>query len=116
MLINESCSACRAGAPLVTAEESESLLKQLAGWQVQERDGVKRLMKAYDFKNFAMALAFTNKVGEMAEEVQHHPDILTAWGKVELVWYTHKIGGLHKNDFICAAKGDLLFEESAENA
>mgnify|MGYP000280081359 CR=1 FL=1 len=108
MLINESCSACRAGAPLVTAEESESLLKQLAGWQVQERDGVKRLMKAYDFKNFAMALAFTNKVGALAEEHGHHPDILTEWGKVTVTWWSHKIKGLHQLDFVLALKTSEL--------
>jgi 4a-hydroxytetrahydrobiopterin dehydratase len=77
-----------------------------------EKDGIKRLERSFLFDDFAQALAFTNKVGQIAEEEGHHPDILTEWGRVTVSWWTHKIGGLHKNDFIMAAKTDnLVLEE-----
>ena len=107
-LVKEQCEACKVGAPKVTNEEMEELLLQVPGWEVIERDGVNMLHKEYAFKNFVSALSFTNRVGEMAESLQHHPDILTSWGKVSLTWYTHKIGGLHRNDFRCAARSDQL--------
>jgi 4a-hydroxytetrahydrobiopterin dehydratase len=66
------------------------------------------LERLYTFKNFKQALAFTNKVAQMAEEEFHHPSLLTEWGKVTVTWWTHAIGGLHRNDFICAAKTDQL--------
>jgi 4a-hydroxytetrahydrobiopterin dehydratase len=81
---------------------------QVHGWQVREVDGMKRLEKVFKFKNFAQALEFTNKVAAIAEEENHHPLIVTEWGRVTLQWWTHKIGGLHKNDFIMAAKSDEL--------
>ena len=79
-------------------------------WQVVEREGIKRLERVFRFPNFAQALAFTNRVGEQAEEEGHHPALLTEWGKVTVTWWTHKIGGLHRNDFIMAAKTDELSE------
>jgi 4a-hydroxytetrahydrobiopterin dehydratase len=75
-----------------------------------ERKGTKRLERTFKFENFAQALSFTNKVGEQAEEEGHHPALLTEWGKVTVTWWTHKIGGLHRNDFIMAAKTDELSE------
>jgi len=75
---------------------------------VVEKDGIKRLERSFDFEDFVGALAFTNNVGELAEREGHHPDILTEWGRVTVSWWTHKIGGLHKNDFIMAAKTDAL--------
>ncbi|MFW1677914.1 4a-hydroxytetrahydrobiopterin dehydratase [Pontibacter sp. JAM-7] len=110
MLTQEQCEACRTGAPKVTAQEATELLLQLPQWQICTQEGVSRLERTYTFRNFAEALAFTNQVGGLAEAEQHHPDILTAWGRVEVVWYTHKIGGLHRNDFICAARCDLLYK------
>jgi 4a-hydroxytetrahydrobiopterin dehydratase len=74
-----------------------------------ERDGVKRLERTFGFRNFAEALAFTDKVGERAEVEGHHPALLTEWGRVTVTWWTHKIGGLHQNDFIMAAKTDELY-------
>jgi 4a-hydroxytetrahydrobiopterin dehydratase len=99
-----SCVACRMGAPTVTPEEKSTLLAQLADWSVMEVDGVERLERAFTFASFADALAFTNAVGEVAEAEGHHPAILTEWGRVTVSWWTHKIGGLHRNDFIMAAK------------
>ena len=73
-----------------------------------EYDGVKRLERSYKFKDFAQALSWTNQVGQLAEAEGHHPALLTEWGKVSVTWWTHKIGGLHRNDFIMASKADAL--------
>jgi len=102
------CVACRAGEPTVTDSEIDMLLPQIPEWQVKEVDGVKRLERVFKFKNFAQALEFTNKVGAAAEAEDHHPLLITEWGRVTINWWTHKIGGLHKNDFIMAAKTDKI--------
>lgn len=103
------CEACRVGAPQVTEAEAAEYHKQVPDWIIVERDGIKRLERTYQFKNFVNALAFTNKVGEIAEQEGHHPAIVTEWGKVAVAWWTHKIRGLHRNDFIMAAKTDELY-------
>jgi 4a-hydroxytetrahydrobiopterin dehydratase len=103
------CVACRGGEPTLTDAEIENLLLHVHGWVMSEVNGMKRLSKTFKFKNFAQALEFTNKVGAAAEEEDHHPLIVTEWGKVSLQWWTHKIGGLHKNDFIMAAKSDEIY-------
>jgi len=92
----------------VTAEEIAELKPQIPEWDIVERDGIPRLERTYRFKNFAEALEFTNRVGALAEEEGHHPAILTEWGKVTVSWWTHKIKGLHRNDFIAAAKTDQI--------
>ncbi len=102
------CEACRAGAPTVTSEEAHELLGQVPDWTLIERDGIARLERSVDFPNFVEALAFTNAVGALAEEEGHHPALLTEWGKVTVTWWTHKIRGLHQNDFIMAAKTDAV--------
>jgi 4a-hydroxytetrahydrobiopterin dehydratase len=102
------CVACRAGEPNLTDAEIEDLLLHVHGWQVKEVDGVKRLEKAFKFKDFVQALEFTNKVGAAAEAEGHHPLIITEWGRVTVQWWTHVIKGLHRNDFIMAAKSDEL--------
>jgi 4a-hydroxytetrahydrobiopterin dehydratase len=104
------CVACRAGEPTVTDDEINMLHPQIPEWQVKEVEGMKRLERVFKFKNFAQALEFTNKVGAIAEEEDHHPLIITEYGRVTVDWWTHTIGGLHKNDFIMAAKTDELFE------
>jgi 4a-hydroxytetrahydrobiopterin dehydratase len=104
------CVACRAGEPTLTDAEIEDLLPHVHQWQVKEVDGMKRLEKVFKFKNFAQALEFTNKIGAIAEEEDHHPLIITEYGRVTVNWWTHVIKGLHKNDFIMAAKTDELFE------
>ena len=100
--------ACRAGEPTVTDSEIDMLLPQIPEWQIKEVDGIKRLERVFKLKNFAQALEFTNMVGAIAEEENHHPLIITEYGKVTINWWTHKIGGLHKNDFIMAAKTDKI--------
>jgi len=107
-LLKQSCEACRTDAPKVTNAEMEQLLSELNGWQVVDKKGVLQLLKVYEFKDFASALAFTNQVAALAESEGHHPALLTEWGSVTVRWWTHKIGGLHKNDFILSAKTDLL--------
>jgi 4a-hydroxytetrahydrobiopterin dehydratase len=104
------CTACRGDEPTLTDAEITELRPQVPEWQVVQREGIKRLERVFRFRNFAQALAFTNRVGEQAEEEGHHPALLTEWGKVTVTWWTHKIGGLHRNDFIMAAKTDELFE------
>lgn len=106
------CTACRRGEPTVTEEEIAEYHPQVPDWGINEVDGVKQLERAFKFKNFRQALDFTNKVGEIAEEEGHHPAILTEFGKVTVTWWTHKIGGLHQNDFIMAARTDDLFNEA----
>jgi 4a-hydroxytetrahydrobiopterin dehydratase len=104
------CVSCKAGMPTLTDSEIQDLLPQVNGWQVKEVNGEKRLDKVFKFKNFAQALEFTNKIGAIAEEQGHHPLMITEYGRVTVDWWTHKIGGLHKNDFIMAAKSDELYQ------
>jgi 4a-hydroxytetrahydrobiopterin dehydratase len=104
----QKCEACQVGAPQVTDEELKSLLAQIPDWVPEVRDNVMMLERVYKFKNFKQALAFANQVAELAEQEFHHPAILLEWGKVTVTWWTHAIRGLHKNDFICAAKTDQL--------
>lgn len=108
-LAEKQCEACRPGAPTVTEEEIAGLKPQVPEWEIVERDGIRQLERTYKFKNFVQALEFTNKVGEIAEAEGHHPDLLTAWGKVTVTWWSHKIKGLHQNDFVMAAKTDRLY-------
>ena len=104
-LSSKTCVPCRGGVPPLTAEEIQPLLGQLDGWEVVRQHHLK---KNYGFSNFAEALAFVNRVGEVAEEQGHHPDICFGWGKVEVTIWTHKIDGLTESDFILAAKIDQL--------
>ena len=106
------CTACRGGEPTLTDAQVAELHPQVPNWQVVERDDIKRLEWTFKFDNFVHALTFTNKVGELAEEEGHHPAILTEWGRVTVTWWTHKIKGLHQNDFIMAAKSDQAYASS----
>jgi len=109
-LANGVCTACRQGAARATAEEIEAWLAQVPAWKVHEVDGIDRLERSYVFADFVQALDFTGRVGGIAEEHGHHPALLTEWGRVTVSWWTHKIGGLHRNDFIMAARTDRLLE------
>ncbi len=107
-LASERCVACRPGVPPVPDAEIPELLRELPGWQVVEREGIRRLEKVFTFPDFARALAFTDRVGALAEAEGHHPALLTEWGRVTVTWWTHAIGGLHRNDFVMAARTDGL--------
>lgn len=105
-LKQQACEACSADAPQVTEDEKTELLKAIPDWEIVELDGEEQLRRVFKFRNFAQAQAFTNKVADLAEEENHHPAILLEWGKTTVRWWTHKIGGLHKNDFVMAARTD----------
>jgi len=109
-LSQESCEACRADAPQVSDTELKELLGNIPDWNIEVRDGVMQLEKVFTFANFVKALAFTNQVGEIAETKGHHPSLLTEWGKVTVTWWSHKIKGLHRNDFIMAARTDEILK------
>ncbi|HJV29345.1 MAG TPA: 4a-hydroxytetrahydrobiopterin dehydratase [Gaiellaceae bacterium] len=108
VLTEERCVACRRDAPTVSDAEIAALLPQIPDWELLELDGVKRLRRVFSFDDFAQALDFTRTVGALAEEEGHHPALLTEWGRTTVSWWTHKIKGLHRNDFIMAAKTDVL--------
>ena len=103
------CTACRKGEPTVTDAEIAEFRPQVPDWSILEVEGVKRLEKEFRLDNFVHALDFTNSIGELAEEEGHHPALLTEWGKVIVSWWTHKIGGLHRTDFIMAARSDKAY-------
>jgi 4a-hydroxytetrahydrobiopterin dehydratase len=105
-LASRECIPCRGGTPPLGSDASDTLLSQLGNnWDVINNH---HLEKEYDFPDFAQALAFTNRVGEVAESQGHHPDIYLAWGKVRLTVWTHKIDGLTESDFVFAAKCDTV--------
>jgi len=105
-LAEKDCVPCKGGVPPLKGEALAELLKNLGNnWEVINEH---HLEKQFTFKNFREALAFTNKVGELAEEQGHHPDIYLAWGRVKITIWTHKIDGLTESDFIMAAKIDQL--------
>ena len=113
-LLELKCTACRGDDPHLGDGEIAALLPQVPGWKVVERDGIKRLEHGFTWRNFAQALAFTNRIGALAEAEGHHPALLTEWGRVTVTWWTHKIKGLHRNDFIMAAKtSEMYSQESA---
>ena len=108
-LTGMKCVACQRGAPTVTDEERRDFHAPVPEWEFVVRDEIPRLERDFVFSNFVDALRFTNAVGAAAEEEGHHPALLTEWGSVRVTWWTHKIRGLHRNDFIMAAKTDKLF-------
>jgi len=103
------CVACRKDAPTLTDDEIAELRLQIPDWDVVELDEIKRLRRVFPVDDFAQALEFTNEIAELAEEEEHHPALLTEWGRTTVTWWTHKIKGLHRNDFIMAAKTDQLY-------
>ena len=105
------CVSLHGGEPALSSGEIYRLQPQVPEWQLKEVGGMQRLECVFKFKDFAQALAFTDKVGAIAEQEDHHPLIVLEWGKVTVNWWTHKIGGLHKNDFIMAAKTDELYSK-----
>jgi 4a-hydroxytetrahydrobiopterin dehydratase len=107
-LAGKSCVPCRGGVPPMPKAEAESYLREASGWALMD-DG-KRIERKFAFKNFKEALAFVNQVGALAEEEGHHPDITFGWGNATVSLHTHKIKGLHENDFIMAAKINRLAE------
>ena len=110
-LSQASCEACRIGAPTVDDTEARELLTQIPEWSLIEVDGIKQLQRQYKFKNFVTAMAFANELAEISEAEGHHPVILVEWGKATVTWGSHSIKGLHRNDFVMAAKTDSLLDK-----
>jgi 4a-hydroxytetrahydrobiopterin dehydratase len=104
------CVAGGRDAPTVTEAEIAELHPQVSEWEIVQQEGIKKLNRVFRFDDFANALAFTTALGELAEEEGHHPTLLTEWGRTTVTWWTHKIRGLHRNDFIMAAKADELYQ------
>ncbi|WP_246723053.1 4a-hydroxytetrahydrobiopterin dehydratase [Aliikangiella sp. G2MR2-5] len=111
-LCEKLCQTCRTDSAKMNAEEKAKFMQELSGWRIASLQGVEQLIKEFDFSNFEDALQFTNRVAEIAQQEGHHPALVTEWGKVTVHWWTHKIKGLHLNDFICAAKTDKLARET----
>jgi len=107
-LIDQKCVPCRRGSPPASPDEVAEMHTQVPEWTLQAVNGIQQLTRQFSFSNFVEALAFTNRVGALAEEEDHHPILTTEWGKVTVTWWTHAVDGLHRNDFIAAAKCDLL--------
>jgi len=103
------CVACRGGDSMLTDDEIAKLHLQIPEWQIMEVDGIKRLQRIFKLKDFVESIAFTNKIAMISEKEDHHPMIITEWGRVTIQWWTHVVKGLHKNDFIMASKTDELF-------
>ena len=116
ILTAEKCTACRRDSPHVTEAEIAELKPQIPEWTMLEREDIPRLERVFRFQNFAEALRFSNQVGDLAEEEGHHPAILTGWGRVTVTLWTHKIRGLHRNDFVVAAKVDELYGAGLEGS
>jgi 4a-hydroxytetrahydrobiopterin dehydratase len=108
-LASRKCVPCRGGVPTLSPGEADELRRDTPGWSLAENGT--RLVRRFEFADFRSAIDFVNRVADLAEEQGHHPDIAIHWNKVELVLWTHKIGGLHENDFILAAHIDRLLEE-----
>ena len=104
-LASKTCVPCRVDVPPLKGDPLNSLAGKVSGWNVVDEHHIE---KTFTFPDFLKALAFTNKVGELAEQQGHHPDIFLAWGKVGIKTWTHKIDGLTESDFILAAKIDKL--------
>ena len=107
-LSSQSCEACQIDAPKVPRDQIKNLLLEINDWTLIE-EPINKLEKVFSFKSYKKSLDFSNKVAALADEEDHHPQILLEWGKVTVTWWSHKIEGLHRNDFICAAKTDKLF-------
>ncbi len=108
-LLEAKCVPYRKGERTASEEQVAEYHKQVPDWEIVEREGIRRLERVFKFNDFVQALAFTNQVGHLAEAENHHPALLTEWGRVTVTWWTHAVKGLHRNDFIGAAKTDQLY-------
>lgn len=108
-LHNMPCMPCPAGSAPMPEAQCRRLLENIPGWELVTIDNIIRLRRHFTFPDFRKALAFTNQTGELAEAEQHHPQLITEWGKVTVTWWTHSVNGVHMNDFIMAARTGTLF-------
>ena len=112
-LQKDKCIPCHGGVSAASKDEIKEMAKEIPEWTIYDTDNIDMIERVFRVKNWKQAQAFVNKIGEMAEAEQHHPALLLEWGKVKVTWWTHAISGLHKNDFICAAKTDEIFNAEA---
>ena len=115
-LAGETSKSVATGSTKLDHKEIVDLLQLLPSWSLTTDIGVERLEKVFRFKDFKHALDFTVSVGRLADEVDHHPSLLTEWGSTRVTWWTHSVQGLLRNDFILAAKTDDLYQESIKKA
>jgi len=108
LLAEKRCIPCHGGVSALTRKDAENYLKQVQGWSLS--DNASRIHREFIFPDFKTALTFADHVGELAEEAGHHPEICFGWGYAKVEIWTHKVGGLHENDFILAAQIDALEE------
>jgi 4a-hydroxytetrahydrobiopterin dehydratase len=111
-LAQQHCTVVTSTTPPLYERDINRYLVAFPDWELYDKDGEPRIEKAFKFKDFIQAVTFTNKVAQVANEEDHHPAILTEWGKVTVTWWTHRLKGLHLNDFIMAAKTDQLYDET----
>lgn len=111
-LAQSVCVPCETGGDPMTAEQISKYKPQVPDWEVIDKDSVAKLHREFKFINFVEAIGFADNVGKIAEENGHHPRLVIDWGKVIVLWWTHAVKGLHRNDFIMAAKTDELFNKS----
>jgi 4a-hydroxytetrahydrobiopterin dehydratase len=107
-LSKSSCEVCRTGAPKVSDQEIINFLQSLPEWKIAEESNILKLKRVFELKDFKETIKFVNLIAELAEDEGHHPVLLLEFDTVTVWWWTHKIEGLHKNDFIMAAKTDEL--------
>ena len=110
-LVSQSCEACRIDAPSLSNAEISELLLDIDDWNLIS-EPVKQLKKVFSFPDYQSSLIFVNAIAAMADHEDHHPLITLEWGKVNILWWSHKIEGLHKNDFICASKTENIYNKS----
>ncbi|MDA9112717.1 4a-hydroxytetrahydrobiopterin dehydratase [Gammaproteobacteria bacterium] len=110
-LLTQSCEACRIDAPKVIEQDIEALMLQISKWELI-CEPIDQLKRVFSFSDYESSVNFSNEVAKMADQEDHHPQIILEWGKVSVLWWSHKIQGLHQNDFICAAKTDSLYLEN----
>lgn len=111
MLTDLHCEICNRDSVKVTEQECAEYLKFLPHWQIITENNVQKLRREFKFTTYQAGLNFTNQVAALAEDENHHPDMILQWGRVTVIWWTHSINALHKNDFILAAKTDVLYQD-----
>lgn len=103
---DEALGPCKKGGPCITREEADTLLARIPAWEIHADDGTAKLVRTYKSSDYPFLLALAGKIGAMAEQANHHPVLVIEWGKLTVTWWTHVIDGLHRNDFIMAARCD----------
>lgn len=110
-LSKQNCEACNVNAKMLSVNEIDTLMSEVEGWELIVDSNVHKLKRVFHTNNFIQAISFTNSIADIAETESHHPQIIVEYSSVTVLWWTHKINGLHKNDFIMASKTSLLYQQ-----